>query len=116
MWEDGKGASMTTSQPSNIPARSEGAAARQGHDRDDRRRHEEVIIQAEVRRLARALAPYGVLHRDALERLVGAQRWHAGGFDDALAAAVRAGEIRRLSFGYYRDASHIEDPSPPPAA
>jgi len=107
---------MTASQPSKIPARSPGVVAPREHDRDARRRHEEAVIQAEVRRLARALAPYGVLHRNALERLVGAQRWHTGGFDDALAAAVRSGEIRRLSFGYYRDASHMEDSSGPAAA
>jgi hypothetical protein len=65
------------------------------------------VIQAEVRRLARALAPHGVLNRDALEQLVGARHWRAGGFDDALSAATRAGKIKRLGCGYYRDASRI---------
>ncbi|HSC04625.1 MAG TPA: hypothetical protein VLC49_14945 [Solirubrobacteraceae bacterium] len=33
-----------------------------------RRRHENAVIQAEVRRLARALAPYRVLQEDTLRR------------------------------------------------
>lgn len=67
-------------------------------------RHEEAVIQAEARRLARALRPYGVLPRDTLERVAGASRWHDGGFDRALSAAVRAGEIEPLPAGFYREA------------
>jgi hypothetical protein len=58
--------------------------------------HDEPVIQAEVRRLARALRPDGVLHRDALERAAGAPHWHEGAFASALAAAVRAGVIERV--------------------
>lgn len=31
-------------------------------------RHDEAVLQAEVKRLVRALAPYGVLRRDVLRR------------------------------------------------
>jgi hypothetical protein len=48
-----------------------------------------------------ARSPYGVLHHDTLERVAGAQHWHSG-FHDALSAAVRASEIKRLGCGYYR--------------
>jgi len=37
-----------------------------------RRRHENAVIQAEVRRLARALAPYRALQADTLRRTAGA--------------------------------------------
>ena len=99
---------MTASRSSPETVRTEPSTAtmptraRQRRDQGWRRRHEEAVIQAEVRRLARALAPYGVLHHDTLERFVGAQHWHTGGFDDALSAAVRAGKIKRLGCGYYR--------------
>ncbi len=66
-----------------------------------RRRHEDAVIQAEVRRLARALAPYRVLQKDALRRTAGADSWHDGGFDRALDAAVEAGKIKRLPAGFY---------------
>jgi hypothetical protein len=42
------------------------------------RRHEEAVIAAEVRRLARALAPYRELQRDALRRTAGASSWREG--------------------------------------
>ncbi len=69
-----------------------------------RRRRDEAVIQAEVQRLARALRPYGVLHRDMLERIAGAGRWHDGGFHDALTEAERTGRIRAVGAGFYRDA------------
>jgi hypothetical protein len=68
------------------------------------RRHEQAVIQAETRRLAKALKPYGILHRDALERVCGAERWHEGGFDRALHEAVRAGALEALPGGFYRGA------------
>jgi hypothetical protein len=92
---------MSASQPTTARAWTEAAVSHHGGDRGWRRRHEEAVIQAEIRRLARALAPYGVLHHDTLEQFAGAQHWHSG-FDDALSAAVRAGEIKRLGCGYYR--------------
>lgn len=48
------------------------------------------------------LRPYGVLHRDALERAAGADRWHEGGFDRALSAATHSGAIEPLPAGFYR--------------
>jgi hypothetical protein len=59
------------------------------------------VIQAEVRRLAKALRPYRVLHRDALERTAGATSRHEGGFERALTAAVRVGAIKRLPAEFY---------------
>lgn len=56
-------------------------------------RHDEAVIQAEMRRLARALKPYRILHRDALQRAAGADTWHDGGLDRALRAAVKAGAV-----------------------
>jgi hypothetical protein len=93
---------MSASQPSTAAMRTEATPAQPSTDQGWRRRHEEAVVQAEVRRLARALAPYGVLHHDTLESFAGARHWHASGFDDALSAAVRAGAIRRLGCGYYR--------------
>jgi hypothetical protein len=66
-------------------------------------RHEQAVIQAEMRRLARALRPFGVLHREALKRAAGAEKWHDGGFDRALRAAVRAGAVEPVGDGFYRD-------------
>lgn len=66
-------------------------------------RHEQAVIQAEMRRLARALKPYRILHRDALQRAAGADSWHDGGFDRALYAAVKAGAVEPLPGGFYRD-------------
>jgi hypothetical protein len=73
------------------------------------RRHDDAVVQAEVRRLARVLRPYGILHRDALEDAVGAARWHEGAFDSALAAAVRSGVVERLPGGFYRTAESDTD-------
>ncbi len=66
-------------------------------------RHDRAVIQAEIRRLARTLKPYRILHRDALERACGAERWHEGGFDRALHEAVRSGAVQRLPGDFYRD-------------
>lgn len=78
-----------------------------------RSRHEEAVIQAEVRRLARTLKPYRILHRDALERACGAEKWHEGGFDRALLEAVKAGALEALPGGFYRDAEddHSDQPA-----
>ena len=59
------------------------------------------MIQAEVRRLARALAPYRVLPRSTLRRTAGAESWQEGGFDRALEAAVEAGKIKQLPADFY---------------
>jgi hypothetical protein len=72
------------------------------------RRHEDAVIQAEVRGLARALSPYRVLPRDALRRASGADSWREGGFERALSAAVEAGRIKRLPSDFYA----YGDPAP----
>jgi hypothetical protein len=69
---------------------------------DFRGRHEDAVIRAEARHLARALAPFRVLHRDALEQMAGAPRWHQCSFERALAEAVRSGAIQRLPDEFYR--------------
>jgi hypothetical protein len=65
------------------------------------REHEEAVRRAEVKRLVHALAPYGVLHRDVLSREVAASNWHEPGFDRAIDAAVRQGQIEALPLGFY---------------
>ena len=72
-----------------------------------RNRHDEVVIQAEVRRLTRALAPYGILHRDMLAQVADARRWREGAFETALDRAVRGGEVDALPGGFFRDATHV---------
>lgn len=64
-------------------------------------RHEQAVIQAEVRRLARALRPYRVMRRDALKRSVRAANWQGGEFERALDAAVESGAIKRLPLDFY---------------
>ena len=65
------------------------------------REHEEAVLRAEVKRLVHALAPYGVLQREVLRREAGASNWHEPGFDRALDAAVRQGQIEALPLGFY---------------
>jgi len=66
--------------------------------------HQDAVSQAEIRRLLRALAPFGILSRDALEQECHAGTWHDGGFTAALRAAISAGLIVELPGGFYRDA------------
>ena len=63
--------------------------------------HERAVLHAEVRRLVRALRPYRVLPREALEREAKASRWHEAGFEHALQAAVNEGKIAELPLGFY---------------
>ncbi|MGO9819197.1 MAG: hypothetical protein ACLPTJ_00930 [Solirubrobacteraceae bacterium] len=77
-------------------------------------RHRDAVVSAEVKRLVHALDPYRVLHRSALEREAKAQRWHEAGFEQALQAAVRQGQIEPLPFGFYR-LPHGEQFSRPPS-
>ena len=62
-------------------------------------RHQQAVIQAEMRRLARGLAPYR-LHRDAFRHITGVRRRRQSGFDAALRAALRSrsAEARPESF------------------
>lgn len=65
-------------------------------------RHDEAVIQAEARRLALALAPFGVLSRDALREEVNGSQWREGSFEQALNSAVRTGALERLAGDFYR--------------
>lgn len=67
--------------------------------------HEDAVIRAEARHLIRALAPYRVLHRDALEQVAGSQRWQQCSFERALAEAVRSGAIQKVTEQFYRYAA-----------
>lgn len=58
-------------------------------------------LDAEVRIVVRALRPYGALQRDALGRLVHAERWREGTLGLALAAAEHRGRVRRIGAGFY---------------
>jgi hypothetical protein len=64
--------------------------------------HGEAVIHAEIKRLIRTLSRYRVLRGDALAREAGADVWQQEGFDRALQAAIQAGEIEQLPFGFYR--------------
>ncbi|HET9718625.1 MAG TPA: hypothetical protein VFP55_00955 [Solirubrobacteraceae bacterium] len=68
-------------------------------------RHDSAIMQAEVRRLCRALAPYGILHHDMLREVADADAWHEGGFEAALSAAVSEGVVEPLPGNFYRNAT-----------
>lgn len=61
-----------------------------------RARHDEAVIQAEVRLLSRALSSYGIPRRGSLVRAAHVERWRGGMFDQAPQAAVVAGVIERL--------------------
>jgi hypothetical protein len=71
------------------------------------RRHDEAVLRAEIRRLVRALSPYGVLSCDALRREVGADKWHEPWFERALDGAVEQGEIVALPLGFYGLPHHV---------
>jgi hypothetical protein len=66
--------------------------------------HEHLIAEAEAKHLLHALAPYGILSREALEHECHADTWHDGGFSAALTAAISSGMIDELPGGFYRDA------------
>jgi hypothetical protein len=68
-----------------------------------RARHARAVTEAEIRRLSRALGPFGVLRRDALRKEAGAEHWQEGSFEQAVAAAVREGRIDDLPGDFYRD-------------
>ena len=55
---------------------------------------------ARQRRLRTVLLGYGILTRRSLYELSRAEHWHVA-FDVALARAVRAGRVRRLTDGFY---------------
>jgi hypothetical protein len=58
--------------------------ARHHRSKRARPRHDEAVIQAEVRRLARALVPFRVVHGHAPARGAAGQSWQRGGLGDAV--------------------------------
>jgi hypothetical protein len=66
-------------------------------------------MAAEVRALRRAIAPYGVLDGKTLHEEAHAESWQVGAFSTALGAAVDAGVLTRLPFGYYADSEALRD-------
>lgn len=85
------------------PRDAGGAVGRRGDThRRGAVRHDEAVIQAEVRRLARVLRPLGVLRRDALVRAAGSMQSQKSGSVGALSAAEgleRSRGCRRASTG-----------------
>ena len=67
--------------------------------------HDHAITHAEARHLVLALAPFGVLDRDALSRQCGHLHWKDGSFDQALQAAIDEGAVEALPGGFYRAAT-----------
>jgi hypothetical protein len=59
-----------------------------------------AVLDAEVASLASALAPYGVLGREALAERCDAGLWHEGTFDAALKAGVERRVLRLLPDGF----------------
>jgi hypothetical protein len=60
-----------------------------------------VALDREIAVIAQMVAEHGPTERRELARLVGARFWGPGRFSAALAAAVRAGEVRRESRSRY---------------
>jgi hypothetical protein len=58
------------------------------------RRHDDVVMDAEVRLLAQTLEPFGMLSREELARRTDAHAWGAGTFEEALRQAVARGVVR----------------------
>jgi hypothetical protein len=100
MKRETKGTTMRSTSSAESGERRRDAAARGRSSSFDR--HRVAVVQAEARRLARILQPFGVLRKDQLKRRAGATAWHEGGFDAALKTAVDSGEIERLPLGFYR--------------
>jgi hypothetical protein len=63
--------------------------------------HGDALLHEAVQRLVDTAAPYGVLTRQNLEILSGADRWHSVRFEHALRWAVEHGMLRRLSADLY---------------
>jgi hypothetical protein len=71
-----------------------------------RKRRDEAIQSAEVRRLVRVLRALGPLPRASLARISRANRWREGCFDVAVSKGVRSGQLRRLPFDFLAANSH----------
>jgi hypothetical protein len=73
---------------------------------------EAMLLRADVRRLAIALAPYGILHRETLAQVAGAHQWHEGAFEAALEEAFRRGVIQRLPENFCSDPTRTHPTAP----
>jgi hypothetical protein len=80
------------------------AEARGALKRTDDLRHEQALIHARAVRLSHAIRPFGVLHKDVLAHVAGAEHWPGGAFPHALDAAVEQRLLLRLAFGFYQAA------------
>jgi MFS family permease len=60
-----------------------------------------VALDREIAMIARAVEEHGPTERRELARMVGARFWGPGRFSAALAAAVRGGQVARVSRGRY---------------
>jgi hypothetical protein len=67
-------------------------------------RHERALIHARAVRLAHGIRPFGVLHKDVLAHVAGAEHWPGGAFQLALDAAVEQGLLQRAALGFYQAA------------
>lgn len=67
-------------------------------------RHEQALIHARAVRLAHGIRPFGVLHKDVLAHVAGAEHWPGGAFQHALDAAVEQGLLQPLALGFYQGA------------
>jgi hypothetical protein len=97
-------------------ARTAGSAHRAGTagsaQRSEEYPHEAMLLRADVRRLAIALAPYGILHRETLAQVAGAHQWHEGAFEAALEEAFRRGVIQRLPENFCSDPTRTHPTAP----
>ena len=66
-------------------------------------------LDAEVHELERALRGYGILTRNRLAEICGAEHWRESLFNSALAAAVARGSIVKLSDELYEINYPAED-------
>jgi len=65
-----------------------------------RERHRRAVLDAEARRLRRALVWSGPLSREVLAERCATRRWREGSLDEALRHGVSCGALRLLPLGY----------------
>jgi hypothetical protein len=62
--------------------------------------HKHAVLDAEARRLRRALVWSGPLPRELLAERCATRRWREGSLDEALRHGVSCGALRLLPLGY----------------
>jgi hypothetical protein len=87
-------------------------AAAPAERRSREARRDDVVLDAELRRIVRELRFGGPLRRDALAHRCHADAWHRGSFDGALLAGVRRGVLRSLPFDFVDVALPPARPAP----